>query len=101
MECDRALIRGVTTGDVAPAEAVRLRSLLNRAATHWNLLRIDGEVIERARKPFPAEPLRALDAIHLASALIAAANVPGLALLTFDLRIRRVARRLGLSLAHA
>jgi len=98
LECDRALIRGVVTGDVAPAEAVRLRGLLNRAALHWNLLRIDGEVVERARRPFPAEPLRALDAVHLASALIAAANVPGLALLSFDHRIRRAAQQLGLSL---
>ena len=101
VECDRALFRGVATGDVAPAEAVRLRSLLNRAAAHWNLLRIDGEVVERARRPFPAEPLRALDAVHLASALVAAAAVPGLALLTFDHRIRRAARLLGLSLAPA
>ena len=48
--------------------------------------------------PFPAEPLRALDAVHLASALITADNVPGLALLSFDHRIRRAARQLGLSL---
>jgi len=99
LECDRALIRGVVTGDVAPAEAARLRSLLNRAAAHWNLLRIGDEVVERARRPFPAEPLRALDAIHLASALMAAASMPGLVLLTFDRRIRRAARQLGLSLA--
>ena len=88
---------------MAPAEALRLRSLLNRAAAHWNLLRIDGEVVERARRPFPAEPLRALDAVHLASAVIAAADVPGLALLSLDRRIRWAARQLGLSLlpAHA
>jgi len=72
--------------------------LLNRAAAHWNLLRIDSEVVDRARKPFPAEPLRALDAIHLASALIVAAHVPDLELLSFDQRIRRAARRLGFSI---
>ena len=98
VECDRALIRGVAMGDVAPAEAVRLRSLLNRAAAHWHLLRIDGEVVERARRPFPGEPLRALDAVHLASAVIAAADVPGLGLLSFDRRFRRTARQLGLTL---
>jgi predicted nucleic acid-binding protein len=101
VECDRALIRGVAMGEVAPAEAVRLRSVLNRTARHWDLLRIDGEVVERARRPFPTEPLRALDAVHLATALVVAANVPGLALLTFDQRIRRAARQLGLSLAPA
>lgn len=99
VECDRVLVRGVATGDVDPAEAVRLRTALNRAARHWNLVRIDGEVVERARRPFPIEPLRALDAIHLATALVVAAGVPDLTLLTFDRRIRRAARRLGLSLA--
>jgi len=101
VECDRALIRGMATGDVAPAEARRVRSLLNRAAAHWNVLRIDGEVVERARRPFPAEPLRALDAIHLASALIVAADVPELAVLTLDHRIREAATQLGLTLVPA
>ena len=98
LECDRALIRGVATGEVGAAEAARARALLNRAAAHWNLLRIDSEVVDRARRPFPAEPLRALDAIHLASALTVAAHVPDLALLSFDRRIRRAARRLGFSI---
>ncbi|HVQ77216.1 MAG TPA: type II toxin-antitoxin system VapC family toxin [Candidatus Binatia bacterium] len=101
LECDRALIRGVATGEVAPAEAGRARTLLNRAARHWNLLRIDGEVVARARKPFPIEPLRALDAIHLASALIVAADVPEFSLLTFDQRIRETAREMGLTITPA
>jgi predicted nucleic acid-binding protein len=101
LECDRALIRGVATGEVAPAEARRARALLNRAARHWNLLRIDGEVVARARKPFPIEPLRALDAIHLASALIVAADVPEFSLLTFDQRIREAAREMGLTITPA
>ena len=101
VECDRVLIRGVATGDVAPAEAVRLRGILNRTARHWDLLRIDGEVVERARRPFPTEPVRALDAVHLASALVVAASAPELLLLSFDKRIRRAAHQLGLSLAPA
>ena len=86
---------------MSPAEAGRARALLDQAVAHWNLLRIDSEVVERARKPFPAEPLRALDAIHLASALIVAAGVPELTLLTLDQRIRRAARGLGLSITPA
>jgi predicted nucleic acid-binding protein len=101
LECDRALVRGVATGDVAPGEGARLRGLLDRAAAHWNMLRIDGEVIARARQPFPFEPLRALDAVHLASALIAATHTSDLALLSFDHRIRRAARLLGLALTPA
>jgi len=101
LECDRALIRGVVTGQVAAAEAVRLRGLLRNASAGWNLLRIDAEVIRRAREPFPAEPLRTLDAIHLASALVAASTMPDLVLLTLDHRLRRAARLLGLNIAPA
>jgi hypothetical protein len=53
-------------------------------------------VVERARRPFPAEPLRALDAIHLATALIVAADAPGMGLLSFDRRIRQAGKALGL-----
>jgi len=33
-------------------------AVLARAATHWIRLRGDEEVIERARRPFPIEPIR-------------------------------------------
>ena len=63
------------------------RALLNMAAAHWNILRLEGEIVDRARCPFPCEPLRTLDAIHLASALSARAIIPGLRLLSLDQRI--------------
>src|SRR2546430_13763550 len=49
-----------------------------------NLMRIDREVIDRARSPFPGEPIRTLDALHLASALVARAAVADLPLLPPD-----------------
>jgi hypothetical protein len=101
IECDRALIRGLATGAITEPETLEARRLLNRAAHGWSVMGIDGEVVERARRPFPAEPLRALDAIHLASALIVARDVPGLVILSLDQRIRLAARQLGLDLAPA
>jgi predicted nucleic acid-binding protein len=71
------------------------RGLLSAIAAHWNLLRLDDEIIERARRPFPAEPLRALDALHLASALTGRAAVPGLSILSLDARVREGGRGLG------
>jgi hypothetical protein len=59
-------------------------------------LRIDGEVVRRARQPFGAESVRTLDAIHLSSTLVARAAVSGLDMLTLDARLRRAARALGL-----
>ncbi|MGH2373630.1 MAG: PIN domain-containing protein [bacterium] len=96
LECDRALIRGQTVGEITETAAADRRAVLHAAATNWHLLRIGGEIVDRARRPFPAEPIRTLDALHLASALAARAAVPGLALLSLDERIRKAAAHLGL-----
>jgi hypothetical protein len=59
-------------------------------------MRLEGDVVERARRPFPVEPVRTLDALHLASALVASARLPDLALLSLDERVRSAGRALGL-----
>lgn len=101
VECDRVLIKARSSGDLSEARAADLRARLNAAATHWNLLRVDPEVVERARRPFPGEPIRTLDALHLASALVARAAVAGLALLSLDVRIRASGQQLGLTVLPA
>jgi len=101
VECDRALIRAEGLADLPAAVVADLRARLNRAAGHWNLLRINGEVIDRARCPFPGEPVRTLDAIHLASVLLARSAVEGLALLSLDRRVRAAAHGLGLDVLPA
>ena len=101
IESDRVLIRAHTRDQISEAEMSDRRAVLNAAAAHWQVLRIDMEVVERARRPFPAEPIRTLDALHLASALVARSVVPGLALLTLDERIRAVARLLGFHILMA
>ena len=35
---------------------------LNAVATGWHVLRVNADVVERARHRFPAEPIRTLDA---------------------------------------
>lgn len=98
LECDRVLIRAVTLGEIEEATANDRRAHLNAAAVHWQLWRVSSEIVERARRPFPAEPLRTLDAIHLASALAARSTVPGVELLSLDECIRRAGERLGFRL---
>jgi predicted nucleic acid-binding protein len=95
VECERALIRAVKTREIDEAAAADLRAQLNATATRWNLWRFDAEIIQRAKKPFPAEPIRTLDALHLASALQARSITPGLELLSLDDRIRRAGKELG------
>lgn len=95
IECDRVVIRAAVLGDLTEADAADRRAHLTRAAAHWNVLRISGEIVERARQPFPGDPIRTLDAIHLASALLARTAAPGLAVLSLDDRIRAAATKLG------
>ena len=98
IECDRVLIRAAARGELSEADAADRRAHLTNAASHWHLLRIGGEVVDRARRPFPGEPIRTLDAIHLASALTARSAVAGLELLSLDDRIRNAGARLGFAL---
>ncbi len=101
IECDRVLVRATTLGDLSEADAADRRAYLNAAAAHWHVLRISPDIVERARKPFPGEPVRALDAIHLASALAARSVFAGLELLSLDTRARTAGRFLGLQLQPA
>ena len=96
VESDRVLLRAAALGELSEAEAADRRAHLRMAASHWHVLRIGPEIVERARQPFPGEPIRTLDAIHLASALAARSAVAGLEVLSLDDRIRRAAGRLGL-----
>ncbi len=96
IECDRVLFRAAALGELTEAEAADRRAHLRMASSRWHLLRIGPEIVERAREPFPGQPIRTLDAIHLASVLAARSAVAGLELLSLDDRIRRAARGLGL-----
>jgi predicted nucleic acid-binding protein len=95
IESDGVLLRAAALGELTEAEAADRRAHLMTAASRWHVLRISPEIVERARQPFPGEPIRTLDAIHLASALVARGTIPGLALLSLDERIRRAAWPLG------
>ena len=55
--------------------------------------------MERARRAFPLVPVRALDALHLATLLTAGSIFIGAELLSFDDRIRENAVALGFELA--
>lgn len=85
-------------GEITEADAAGRRARLTTAASHWNVLRLDPEIVDRARQPFPEEPIRTLDALHLASALTARSAVAGLELLSLDDRIRATGKRLGFRL---
>jgi uncharacterized protein with PIN domain len=55
IECDRVLIRAAALGELTEADAADRRGHLATAAARWHRLRISGEIVDRARQPFPGE----------------------------------------------
>jgi predicted nucleic acid-binding protein len=98
VECDRAIHHGAAVRRMSAAVAQAASSDLTEAATRWDIVNLLPSIVERARRPFPNEPIRTLDALHIAWALHARAAIPDLAILSLDGRIRRVAESVGFSL---
>jgi len=96
IECDRVLIRAGTMGEMTQAQLAEVRHHLARATARWFIQPFAPEVVLRARRPFPAEPLRTLDALHLSFALKTRGALPDLEVLTLDHRVRENASAMGL-----
>ena len=101
IECARAIHRARAGGLVNEAQARALHADYDDAVRQWDLLPMGDRVVHLASAPWPVEPVRALDAIHLASVLVARDAWPGLRLLTLDRRIEANAKALGVELAVA
>ena len=96
VEAERGLVRAVHAGRVSEADAGRVRALLAGAARQWAVLALSESVCARAGERFPIEPVRATDALHLASALQAVRAEAGLRVLSLDDRVSRNAQALGI-----
>lgn len=94
-ECDRSLARAVATGERTRSDAGRARDLLTSVLPRWEVADISAEALQEARRPFPKEPIRSLDAIHLGTALLLRRDIPGLAVVTLDRRVAENAALLG------
>lgn len=101
IECRRAIHRGVAAGAVSESDAAGLDQDLNELAGHWMISRINPEVVARASRRFPVEPMRTLDAIHLATAVRTITAIPDLAMLTLDRRVSENAEAMGMAVVPA
>ena len=96
LETQRALARAQRERPSRVRAIRRLRGQFSEASADWHLLEITTDIRIRAGEPFPVEPVRTLDAIHLATALRFATTFPALPVLTFDERILANLEPLGL-----
>jgi predicted nucleic acid-binding protein len=96
VEAARGLLRAEHERRLSAAERHALTGMLAAAAAGWFRLAIADATCERAERPFPIEPVRTLDALHLASALMALEVYPELTVLTLDDRVMANAGSLGL-----
>ena len=95
-EAERAFVRLEAEGALRSGDAQRYRGALARARTQWLRLAISDEILARASAPFPVEPVRTLDAIHLATALSFTKAFPDIRVLSLDRRVMQNAEALGI-----
>lgn len=94
LECLRTIDRARIRLHLDEAAIARHRSDVLDLVERMTLVRIDPSVLARAADPFPTT-LGSLDAIHLASALLARDQVDGMRLATHDAELATAARSVG------
>ena len=87
VETFRALIRADAEKLITPKEHQKLKGLYQQQALSWFFLEMNESVLKKSSQPFPVEPIRSLDAIHLASILELCQIFPDMKILSFDKRI--------------
>jgi predicted nucleic acid-binding protein len=97
VECARALARARASGRLSASDELAALRLLDVAESSWDVHELSGNVMAQARATFPVEPLRTLDALHLATAMVFHQALGAVALLSFNDRVRDNAQALGLS----
>jgi len=98
VECARGLSRARAGKRLTAAGELAALRLLDVAESSWNVHLITDEVLRRARARFPVEPVRTLDAIHLATAALFRDALGPITMLSWDERVRSNAEALGLDL---
>jgi predicted nucleic acid-binding protein len=97
LECARGLVRARHAGRISNTEELAALHILDRTIEGWDILDTNEDVFRRARENFPMEPVRTLDAIHMASILTFHSVVDDLAVMTFDERLRGNIQALGIT----
>jgi predicted nucleic acid-binding protein len=101
VEVRRVVRRMVALRELDETAASDVFDAFAAAVARWAILDLERDVTDRAEERFPIEPVRTLDALHLASALSLRHAVSDLRLLSTDERIRANGVRLGFDVLPA
>ena len=94
-EAGRAIVRARATGRLTAAEEQAAVRALRTFERRCFVLDVDRAVLARVRRPFPIEPIRTLDAVHLATTELLGEPPPLVTIVTRDARVRDNAQALG------
>jgi predicted nucleic acid-binding protein len=94
-EAGRAIIRARTTGRLTAEDEKAAVRALRTFERRCFVLEVNQAVLDRVRRPFPVEPIRTLDAIHLATAELLGEPPQLVTIVTRDERVRANASALG------
>jgi len=94
-ETSRVVMRGRAVGTLTTDDERRVRSTLQEFFSGCDVLPLSHEILLRAGRSFPVEPIRTLDAIHLAT--VESVGIPShlIRVVTRDRRIRENALAMG------
>ena len=96
-EAARAVVRAQVTGRISSSEASTVANTLAIFARQCATVAVSEQILERVGRSFPVEPVRTLDAIHLATVEMLGADPGSVTVVTRDSRVRENARAMGWS----
>ncbi len=96
-ETNRAVLRARIGGRISEGEERSAIQALATFARHCDVIAVSDDVLARAGRPFPVEPIRTLDAIHLATMELLGEPPQLMILITRDSRVADNARAMGYS----
>ena len=94
-ETSRAVLRARLSGRITAQQERAAMLTLQRFARRCHIVSVTEAILAHVGRPFPVEPIRTLDAIHLATAEALGDPPALLTIVTRDLRVRDNASALG------
>jgi len=94
-EAARAVQRAAASGRISPAAAYSVVGALASFARSCESVAVGDDVLARVGLPFPVEPVRTLDAIHIATVELLGAKPTLVTVVTRDARVRANSRAMG------